>query len=714
MKTKPPRPASRTDPGDLRRRLSAALSTDWRSIAREEQIAPAGDWTTWIFCAGRGAGKTRSGAEWVQERVETGVARRIHLIAPTAADCRDVLLEGPAGVLSIAQPHMRPIYSSSLRKVEWPNGAVALLFSSDEPDRLRGPQCDTLWIDELCAMRSAQEVLDMAMLGLRLSKDPRCLITTTPRPIKPFKALVARAGQDVVITRCSTMANAENLARPFLSQILQQYQGTRLGRQELNAELLLDVPGALWTLQMLEDTRVKEAPAQLQRIVIGVDPAGSSAEWADQTGIVVAALGQDQHVYIIEDASGNYTPSQWAQVVVDLYHRHRADRICVERNYGGDMVEATIRTADPSVAIKTVTSSRGKVLRAEPIAALWEQKRAHVVGSLPALEDQLTNFSHAFDRARDGSPDKLDAAVFACTELTSGATAGGYFSVNSLLANGEPVDLPRRISCVVAVAATPSKSGEQIGVVYLGCDEHKVNPWPLVILDWDLHAVDDALFERWLPALFERLASLALACETESAGLWLHGSAGVSAALLQQSTDRGYRAHDIDSQVDWAAAPLADRAAAASRHLHTGRRVKIARPAYEKLVEICGHRRNHLLAEFSTFRLDEEMESDELLRALLSGVLISLDNSGAAAGDVQISPQPIAPPAQPVRPPVPTIFLTPGKHVIDGRAVDVPADGDKDLVEYPIDPGPHIVDEKRLNVARPGAGFQVSLQADPA
>ena len=345
-------------PHDPFRGFVAALRSDWRSLARPEQLPPPGDWTTWVFCAGRGAGKTRSGAEWVQERVEAGIAKRIHLVAPTAADCRDVMIEGASGLLSVSPSHMRPTYLPSLRKVEWPNGAVALLFSSDEPDRLRGPQCDTLWIDELCAARRPQEILDMSMLGLRLSRDPRCLVTTTPRPIKPFKALLARAGQDVVVTRCSTMANAENLARPFLSQILQQYQGTRLGRQELNAELLLDVPGALWTLQMLEDTRVNEAPAQFQRIVVGVDPAGSSAEWADQTGIVVAALGHDGHTYLLEDASGRYTPAQWAQVVVDLYHRHRADRICVEKNFGGDMAEHTIRSADPSVAIKAVTSSR--------------------------------------------------------------------------------------------------------------------------------------------------------------------------------------------------------------------------------------------------------------------------------------------------------------------------------------------------------------------
>jgi phage terminase large subunit-like protein len=620
-------------PHDPFRGFVAALRSDWRSLARPEQLPPPGDWTTWVFCAGRGAGKTRSGAEWVQERVEAGIAKRIHLVAPTAADCRDVMIEGASGLLSVSPSHMRPTYLPSLRKVEWPNGAVALLFSSDEPDRLRGPQCDTLWIDELCAARRPQEILDMSMLGLRLSRDPRCLVTTTPRPIKPFKALLARAGQDVVVTRCSTMANAENLARPFLSQILQQYQGTRLGRQELNAELLLDVPGALWTLQMLEDTRVNEAPAQFQRIVVGVDPAGSSAEWADQTGIVVAALGHDGHTYLLEDASGRYTPAQWAQVVVDLYHRHRADRICVEKNFGGDMAEHTIRSADPSVAIKAVTSSRGKVLRAEPIAALFEQKRAHIVGSLPALEDQLTNFTHSYDRARDGSPDRVDAAVFALTELTCNQPVGGFFAVSSLLVKGEPIDTPQRVNYVYAVAATATKAPTDVGVIYFASSKSGV-AFPVTILDWDIRAIDDGLFENWLPGVFRRLRSLcvetaAFGGDKSDAGLWAQSSSGICAALLQQGHSCGHRVVDIDSKAKWPTA-LADRAHAASRHIHAGRKIKITRAAFEKLSMLGGVTQNHLLHQFQAFRAEEELESDALLCALISGVLLAIDDAAAS------------------------------------------------------------------------------------
>jgi phage terminase large subunit-like protein len=705
MKKKPPLPPSSkgsAKAGALRSGLLGALRSDWRSIARVEQLPPPGEWTTWIFCAGRGSGKTRSGAEWIQERAEAGLAKRIHLIAPTAADARDVMLEGPAGLLSVASSNMRPTYLPSLRKVEWPNGAQALLFSSDEPDRLRGPQCDTLWIDELCAMARAQEVLDMSMLGLRLSKDPKCLITTTPRPIKPFKKLVERDGQDVVITRCSTMANAENLARPFLSQILQQYQGTRLGRQELNAELLLDVPGALWTLAMLENTRVVEAPQSFQRIVIGVDPAGSSSEFADQTGIVVCALGHDGHVYVLADASGNYTPSQWAQVVVDLYYRHRADRICVEKNFGGDMVEATIRTADPSVAIKAVTSSRGKVLRAEPIAAFWEQKRAHIVGSLPALEDQLTNFSHSYDRARDGSPDRLDAAVFALTELTGNQQGGGYFSSSLLLANGEPVAIPAKsIGQIVAVASTPSKSGDQLGVVFLLVDEHRAtSPWPMIIVDWDLRPVDDGLFQKFVPGIFARLAALSRMCQCVNGGLWVHGTSGVSASVLQWATERGHLVHDIDTEVEWAAAPLDARATAAARHLHTGRHVKIGKEAHEKTVEFRSHTRNHLVAEYTAFKIGEDLPADALLRALLSGTLIALDASRASAEDAEDPAPPPAPRAPPVPPPPPHILLPPGKHTIDGASVDVPKDGDKDLVMVELSVGRHLINSRITYVSR--------------
>ncbi len=400
--------------------FAEALRNDWRaSLARTEQLAPPGNWITWIFAGGRGAGKTRSGAEWVRERVETGVARRIHLVAPTAADARDVLVEGPAGLLAISPQRSRPIYSPSLRKLEWPSGAVGLLFSSDEPDRLRGPQCDTLWLDEFCAFRRPQDVLDMAMFGLRLGKGPRALITTTPRPIKPFRDLLARDGQDVVVTRCSTRANAANLAPPFLDQILSRFTGTRLGRQEIDAELLEDVPGALWQLARIEELRVREAPV-LTRIVVAIDPATTSGEGADETGIIVAGIGQDGHLYVLDDLSGRFQPSEWAKRAIAAYHAHKADRIVAEVNQGGDMVEATLRSVDGSVPYRAVHASRGKLVRAEPVSALYERGVAHHVGAFARLEDQLTSYD---GQRSGGSPDRLDALVWAMTELMSGVAS---------------------------------------------------------------------------------------------------------------------------------------------------------------------------------------------------------------------------------------------------------------------------------------------------
>jgi phage terminase large subunit-like protein len=245
-------------PNPLIAKFADALGSAWRSVARAEQLPPEGDWLIWLLMAGRGFGKTRTGSETTHEAVAAG-ARYLHLIAPTAADCRDVLVEGPAGLIATAASHSRPIYQPSLRKVVWPNGAQALLFSADEPDRLRGPQCEFLWIDELAAMRQAQEILDMAMFGLRLGKHPHCVITTTPRPLKCIKALLARAGADVAITRGSTYDNRANLAANFFQQVISKHEGTRLGRQEIYAEVLTDTPGALWQLERIEELRVSLA-----------------------------------------------------------------------------------------------------------------------------------------------------------------------------------------------------------------------------------------------------------------------------------------------------------------------------------------------------------------------------------------------------------------------------------------------------------------------
>jgi predicted phage terminase large subunit-like protein len=424
---------SKSPPSRLHQSFAAALKGAWRSVARPEQLAPPGAWTTWVFCGGRGAGKTRSGAEWVQERVAAG-SRYVHLVAPTAADCRDVMLEGPAGILSIAPPHLRPIYQPSLRKLVWPSGAQGLLFSSDEPDRLRGPQCDTTWIDELCAMRQAQEVLDNANFGLRVGKDPRCLITTTPRPLKCFKALLARDGQDVVVTRSSSFANRENLAPAFFSQITAKYAGTRLGRQELEAELLTDTPGALWHLERIEELRVRAAPQPLQRIVVAIDPAVTFGPDADETGIIVAGLGADGSGYVLDDLSGRFPPEEWARRAIAAYRNFSADRIVAEVNNGGDLVEATLRSVDPTIPFSAVHASRGKLTRAEPVSALYERGRVHHVGVFGPLEDQLTSYDGSRSAA---SPDRLDALCWAIHALQLEPAAAGSFNIRALLMPGD-------------------------------------------------------------------------------------------------------------------------------------------------------------------------------------------------------------------------------------------------------------------------------------
>jgi predicted phage terminase large subunit-like protein len=390
----------------------------WRAKARPSQLPPNGDWLGWLMMAGRGFGKTFTGAGWVNELVETRAAGRIALVAPTAADARDVMVEGQSGILSVAPSWNRPQYEPSKRRLTWPNGAIATTFSSEEADRLRGPEHDAAWADELAAWEDAQNVWDMLQFGLRLGKHPRWLTTTTPRPIKLLKELLAREGRDVVVTRGSTFENEANLAPTFMAAVRARYEGTRLGRQELFAELLSDMPGALWQLAWLDRDRIATAP-ELRRIIVAIDPAVSNNEGSDETGIVVAGLAKDKQAYVLEDVSGRYAPHEWAAKAIDAYRRHKADRIIAEVNNGGAMVEATIRAVDSNVSYKSVHASRGKVTRAEPIAALYEQRKVHHVGNFSTLEDQMCLFTSDFDRGRVGySPDRVDALVWALTELS--------------------------------------------------------------------------------------------------------------------------------------------------------------------------------------------------------------------------------------------------------------------------------------------------------
>ncbi len=395
-----------------------ALLYDWRGfLARPNQIAPEGDWDIWLALAGRGFGKTRMGAEWVREEVDAGRAKRIALIAETAADCRDVLVEGDSGLLSLYPEGAAPIYEPSKRRLTWENGAVATLFNATEPGQLRGPQFDLAGSDELAKWRYARETWDQLQFGLRLGNNPRQIVTTTPRPIELIKAIVAGEEGVVAITKGSTMDNRANLAAKFMTKIVNKYAGTRLGRQELNAEILGDIPDALWTLATIDTYRVRDIPDQLGRVVVAVDPAVTNTERSDEHGIVAMGCSSDaREGFVLEDASIAGTPEQWARQAIACYDSWQADAIVVEVNQGGDMVAQTIRTIRANIPIREVRASRGKHVRAEPISSLYQQGRIHHVGAFPELETQMTMMtSHGFEG--EGSPDRLDALVWAATEL---------------------------------------------------------------------------------------------------------------------------------------------------------------------------------------------------------------------------------------------------------------------------------------------------------
>ena len=412
-----------------------ALLYDWRGfLARPEQVMPEGDWEIWLVLAGRGFGKTRTGAEAVREETRLNRSGRIGLIAETAADARDVMV---AEILRIFPKDQRPVYKSSKRLIEFHNGAQAFTYNATEPDQLRGPQHDFLWHDELAKWRYARETWDQAQFGLRLGNRPRQIVTTTPRPIELVKAIVAGQEGRVHVTRGSTMANRANLAASFLDRIQSRYAGTRLGRQELEAEILGDLPGALWSMASLDAYRLKDAP-DLKRIVVAVDPAVTATEQSDEHGVIVAGVTADQRGIVLEDASLSGSPSDWAKRAVSLYRSWQADGIVVEVNQGGDMVAHTLRTVDPNVNIIEVRASRGKHVRAEPIAALYEQGKVAHVGAFAALESQMTQMTTSGYEG-DGSPDRVDALVWAFTELFP--------------------EMTERISPIAAVSAPRSRKG---------------------------------------------------------------------------------------------------------------------------------------------------------------------------------------------------------------------------------------------------------------
>jgi phage terminase large subunit-like protein len=398
---------------------AAALLYDWDTWAREKQKTPSGDWTIWLICAGRGYGKTKSGAEYIRGEAESGRSGRIALVGRTVADVRDVMVEGESGILACSPPWFRPKYEPSKRRLTWPNGAIATTYSADQPDLLRGPQHDGFWADEVAAWQY-EDAWDQLMFGLRLGKKPRGVATTTPRPTRLIKRLLK--DKNVHVTTGTTFENQANLAPTFFDQVVGRYQSTRLGLQELYAQLLDDAQGALWKREdMIEAHRVTEHP-DLVRIVVAVDPATADPsnksneenESTAETGIVVAGIDANGHGYVLDDKSLQASPLTWATEAVTAYKKYRADRIVGEQNNGGALVESNIRTVDRKVSYSPVWASRGKYTRAEPIASFYEQGKVHHVGMFSLLEDQMCQWEPLTGQK---SPDRLDALVWALTML---------------------------------------------------------------------------------------------------------------------------------------------------------------------------------------------------------------------------------------------------------------------------------------------------------
>ena len=398
-----------------------ALQYDWGFWSRTKQKEPSRPYRYWVLLAGRGYGKTRLGAEYVRKKVESNLAGHVALISDTAADVRDVMVEGAqSGILAISSPWFRPVYEPSKRRLTWPNGAVATCYAAEAPGLLRGPQHDLGWIDEIAKWKNLGRPDDVGgtawsnfQMGLRIGDHPQAVITTTPRPLKILKDILSDPA--TVITRGTSYENRVNLAEDWFREIISRHEGTRLGRQELLGEMVEDVEGALWSRVLLDVCRVHYMP-NLSRIGIGVDPPGGKTE----CGIVAMGMGScqckgfpEEHGFVLADRSLPGSPNTWGKEVAAVYHSLKADRVWGEKNFGGDMVENTIRTVDASISYENVTASRGKIVRAEPVAALFEQGKIHLVGSFPQLEDELCGYT----RTSNWSPNRLDSMVWAATKL---------------------------------------------------------------------------------------------------------------------------------------------------------------------------------------------------------------------------------------------------------------------------------------------------------
>ncbi len=404
-----------------------AIKYRWDFWARPKQLPPGGDWSTWFVCAGRAFGKTRIGSEWVRSimcgstPLAPGTYRRIAIIAETEKDMIETVAKGPSGILAVHPPDFRPTFVSKGVNAgfTWPNGAVALIYNGTRPDQLRGPGPDAAWCDELAKWQFAKETWDNLQFSMRGGNDPRVLVTTTPRPLQIIKDLIDDPA--TVTVRGSLYENRANLPSKYINRVLERYAGTRLGRQEIEGEIIDDVPGALWTRAMLDATRKKSSDIipPMQRLVVAIDPAAKASEDDDETsetGIIVAGIGTDGAGYVIDDRSCRLGPVGWAKVAIAAYDRYEADSIIAEINNGGEMVEALIRAQRSTVKVETVHATRGKVVRAEPVAALYEQGRISHIGSFPALEDQLITFT-PFGIEGDRGSDRADALVWALTKL---------------------------------------------------------------------------------------------------------------------------------------------------------------------------------------------------------------------------------------------------------------------------------------------------------
>ena len=400
-----------------------AADADFDFLAHHHQRPPeransGRDWTTWLILGGRGAGKTRAGAEWVRSLALGDARARIALIAETEDDAREVMIEGVSGLLAIHRSDERPKWTSSRGYLRWENGAVAQVFTAENYERLRGPQFSAAWLDELAKWRHAEATFDMLQFGLRLGERPRQVVTTTPRPIGLLKRLIG--DPRTAVTHAGTIANAFNLAPDFVETILARYHGTRLGRQEIDGEIVEARNDALWSRAGIESCRVGNVPA-LQRIVVAVDPPASAKRGADACGIVAAGRADDGTIYVIADASvSGLTPQGWAVKAVALWRRLQADVLIAEVNQGGDMVKAVVNAVGAEVPVTSVHATRGKYLRANPVSQLYEQGRVKHAGAFPELEDEMCDFG--LDGLSSGrSPDRLDALVWAVSALTFAA-----------------------------------------------------------------------------------------------------------------------------------------------------------------------------------------------------------------------------------------------------------------------------------------------------